>query len=68
MIPEWVLFERTQMHEAVNKERRRFHKESIDVKTIIRAENCAKGHSDYQSKLVLYCTELVFDSFVGCGL
>lgn len=64
-VPGWVIYEREQMFGAINAERAKMGKEPIELRSYVRAENCAKGHSDYAKKLALYATELVFDDFRG---
>lgn len=54
----WILFEREQMHKAVNAERARRGLMAADVKFIARADRLASGHSDYFSKYPLYCAEI----------
>jgi len=64
-VPVWVLYEREKMHEAVNAERAALGLDPVSVLEVIKVENCAKGHVDYQRKFVLYCTELVFGDWGG---
>jgi hypothetical protein len=54
----WILFEREQMHAAVNAERARRGLSPVDVQLVVRADRLASGHSDYSSKYPLYCTEI----------
>lgn len=64
-VPAWVLFERDQMFDAVTRERAKLGKGPIEMKKLVRVENCAKGHVDYQRKYALYAMELVFDDWRG---
>lgn len=57
-VPEWVLFERSKMVEAVNEERRNRGLSILPVEAIRRQERAAVGHSDYASKYALYCAQL----------
>lgn len=56
--PQWVLYERQQMLEAVNVERLTRGLESASESDVKRVEQMAEGHTDYGSKFALYCTEL----------
>lgn len=58
-IPEWVVFERKTMLDAVNVERAIRGLSPIDVETLYhKAERRAEGHSDYSRKFALYCAWL----------
>jgi hypothetical protein len=63
----WVLFERDQMFDVVIRERAKLGKGPIEMKALVRVENCAKGHADYQRKYTFYAMELVFDVKSGSG-
>ncbi len=56
--PAWVFHERRTMFDAVNKERAARRLPPIELKSLLRAENLATGHSDYSAKFALYCAEL----------
>ena len=60
-VPEWVLYERNCVFNEVNAQRVLLKKKPIEMKLVVRAENSAKGHSDYQRKYALNAMELVFD-------
>lgn len=64
-VPAWVLYERDQMFDAVTRERAMLGKGPIEMKKLVRVENCAKGHVDYGRKFCLYAMELVFDDWSG---
>ena len=57
-VPEWVLFERQKMFNAVNYERASHGFGPVEQKEIFRVEQMACGHTDYAHKYALYCTEL----------
>jgi uncharacterized protein YkwD len=57
--PEWVIYERAQLFEAVNQERALRGLPSLTLDDIRRVEYTAEGHIDYASKFALYCAELV---------
>jgi len=57
----WIAHERAVMHALVNEERARVGKAPIPESEIARVTQYAVGHSDYGSKLALYCSELVLD-------
>lgn len=61
--PGWALYERQQLHTAVNVERACRYLESVPESVIKRVERMACGHSDYAEKYTLYCAELA----VGMG-
>ena len=52
---EWVSYERQQMLNAVNT----LCGQKATFEEIIKIENSALGHSDYSSKFVLRCCELI---------
>ena len=57
----WVIFEREQMHEAVNKLRARSGLGPISIDSVERAEVSASGHVDYVEKYALNCADLVVE-------
>jgi hypothetical protein len=56
--PEWVVFERGQMHAAVNAARAERGLPPVELKAIDRVERYAAGHVDYATKFALYCAEI----------
>jgi hypothetical protein len=56
--PAWVVFEREQLHAAINVERLRHGLPTVDLKMVDRVERLASGHVDYASKYTLYCAEM----------
>lgn len=54
----WVIYEREQMCAEVNKVRSARGLQPILIKDFARIERQAVGHSDYDTKLSLYCAEL----------
>lgn len=56
--PGWVAFERDTMLTAVNKERSARGFDPVSLQMFMRVEQLAVGHSDYSTKLALYCAEL----------
>lgn len=59
--PDWITNELQSMTKAVNVERARLRKPPITHHQMELRERQALGHSDYSSKLALYCAELVLD-------
>ena len=57
--PGWVLFERETMLNAINAERQAAGLPAILIDAVVNVERRACGHSDYQWKFSLYCSELV---------
>ncbi|MFA5758912.1 MAG: hypothetical protein WC942_06110 [Clostridia bacterium] len=55
---EWVLYERMSLLDRVNEFRRSNKLPEVGVDNIINAEKKAIGHTDYASKLALYCAEV----------
>jgi hypothetical protein len=55
----WIDSERNILYNAVNRERSIKGLQHITLNDFIKKENQAVGHSDYGSKLALYCAELV---------
>lgn len=55
---EWIAFERDTMLSAVNKERSARSLAPVTIAQFTKVENLAVGHSDYDTKLSLYCAEL----------
>lgn len=64
-IPEWILFEREQAMDAVNRLRARLGKGPTVMPMVERAESRAAGHVDYTQKFALGCADLVHDHFVA---
>lgn len=60
--PEWVLYERDNMHAAVNRTRASNGLPPCDLAAVKRVETMACGHIDYALKFALYCAELAIDS------
>ncbi len=56
--PEWILFERQTMLDLTNEERKLNNLPPVTIQQIIRAENCACGHTDYTHKFALYCARM----------
>ena len=56
--PEWIIYERKAMFEAVNAVRLQRDRAPITIEAIRRVEGCAAGHVDYSQKFALYCVEL----------
>jgi len=56
--PGWVVFERDTMLTAINKERLARGFDPLSLQMFMRVEQLAVGHSDYSTKLALYCAEL----------
>lgn len=54
----WVAFERNTLLGAVNTERVARGLGSVSREMFMRVEQLAVGHSDYSTKLALYCAEL----------
>lgn len=54
----WIAYERETMLLAVNQERLARGLEPVTVAQFTKVENLAVGHSDYDTKLSLYCAEL----------
>ncbi|SDH42705.1 hypothetical protein [Microbacterium sp. 77mftsu3.1] len=57
--PGWVLYERAQMHDAVNRLRARLGKPPVATEAIEGAERSACGHVDYAQKFALGAADLV---------
>lgn len=53
----WVLYERQQLMQEINKDLHQADLPPIHEGEMVRLENMAVGHSDYSSKLALYCSE-----------
>lgn len=58
----WVIFERQQMHSAVNKLRAKAGLAPVPIERIERAEMSASGHIDYVEKFALRCADLVIEA------
>lgn len=56
---EWAVYERSMMHDAVNKLRAGQSLPPLPLADIERVEQLAVGHSDYTAKFAFYCAELV---------
>ena len=56
--PEWIIYERKVMFEAVNAVRLQRDCAPVTIEAMRRAEGCAAGHVDYSQKFALYCAEL----------
>ena len=55
--PQWILNERSLMLDRTNMIRASHHLLPVSFIEIYKAENSAKGHSDYTHKFALYCLE-----------
>jgi hypothetical protein len=55
----WVIYERTQMLNAVNAERAARDLPPVPAEDVIRAERQACGHCDYVKKYAIGCADLV---------
>ena len=60
--PVWVILEAAAMLKRVNEWRQFYDKKPLSKKDYERKERMCQGHSDYQHKLAIYCTELVMDA------
>ena len=58
VIAEWIAKERDALRNTVNDIRVERSMQPLYTDSITRAEERARGHSDYASKLALYCAEL----------
>ena len=56
--PGYVAYERDVMLTAVNKERSARGLAPVTIRDFMRVEQLAVGHTDYSTKLSLYCAEL----------
>lgn len=54
----WAAYERSVMHEAVNRVRADTGLTPLPIEAVTRVENLAVGHSDYSRKFAFYCAEL----------
>lgn len=63
--PGWVLYEREQMHAAVNKLRAANGLPAAGAAELAAAEGTSEGHSDYVRKFALHCASLVVDVAPG---
>lgn len=61
-VSEWIVHEREVLLAAVNEERAKIGRKPIPMGDVVRVERMACGHSDYSSKLALYCAELVYQA------
>lgn len=59
--PEWLGLERNALLKEVNAQRAMVGSGPILMKKFILIEETCAGHVDYAAKLVLRCSELVFD-------
>jgi hypothetical protein len=55
----WMVYERSQMLDAVNAERATRSLPPVPVEDVIWAEQQACGHSDYVKKFAIGCADLV---------
>lgn len=55
----WIALERTAMWEGVNTLRHERGKNPLPIEDVEKVERMAEGHTDYDTKFALYCTELV---------
>ena len=62
---EWMIYERNVMLDMTNQERKLHDLEPVEIKDILKVENCAAGHYDYTRKFSLYCAEIGIGSFKG---
>lgn len=58
---EWMIYEREVMLRAINVVRRQRGRPEATMDQVVRMENCAKGHSDYNRKFALYAAELALE-------
>lgn len=61
MYPGWQQDEIGALWEAVNEERKKLGKGSIEKSKIIDAQQYAFGHVDYVAKIAFRCEELVYE-------
>jgi hypothetical protein len=60
-VAEWIVFERATLAAEINKRREFLGKRPVSCEDVERIEHQAVGHSDYSSKLALYCAQMVLD-------
>jgi hypothetical protein len=54
----WVFYERTTMHDEVNRVRAETGLTPLPIAAVARVERMAAGHVDYTLKYAFYCAEL----------
>jgi hypothetical protein len=57
---DWHRYEMDELLSAINFERAKLRKASIDMRELLAIESSAAGHVDYASKLALYAADLVY--------
>lgn len=59
---DWVLYEQRVLLDIINRERSNLGKKPITSERFKRVEALAVGHSDYNHKMALYCTDLIYET------